>query len=300
MRRQVNPWGRELALPTNGASLPPHAKAWGRRAQVLRAYGPDPDTGDALDLGGAELDARPIETLNLAANGSDLRSITAPDGEGFLVTSLRGNSTGAFTAKMRIEDTTTDLQDQAVLGSLLFGNGQNPYVPRVPLLLAPNWTLSLTLADLSGAPNTLDITFEGLRIPGGANLSHMSSRPREQFFTFARTIDIAAGVGVRTELSQPLKVGIDAPFLLSDVNASVLTNWSLEVVSESGGSPWFQRPPRIETIAGNAQRPGTFVGTRILEKGEVFKVTAINQQAGAQAGTRIALIGAKLWHEATA
>lgn len=100
----------------------------------------------------------------IAANSTALNSIRISADSAFIAVSIRGTSTGTFTAFMKQDGSDRQLMNIAVNSDAIMGTAERPGYLHKPLLLPANCTISFEFADLSGATNQLWWTLAGFKV----------------------------------------------------------------------------------------------------------------------------------------
>lgn len=102
-------------------------------------------------------------TLQIPANGTISASIATDNDASFIVHKIVGSRDGACT--MTIKDGARDRQwmNTAVHFDNIVGNGHYPNILPAPRYVARGSVIAVTLTDLSGAANDVELTFIGVK-----------------------------------------------------------------------------------------------------------------------------------------
>ncbi len=101
---------------------------------------------------------------SLAANGTGQNSIKISADAAFIACSVRGASTGDYTAFVRQDASDRQLMNQQIHSSALMGTAERPGPLHKPMLLPANTTISMDYTDLSGAINEIYLSFVGFKV----------------------------------------------------------------------------------------------------------------------------------------
>lgn len=103
-------------------------------------------------------------TVLIAASGSISASIPTDNDAHFLVQKITGTRTGECS--LTIKDGARDRQwmDSAIHFDNLVGNGHYPNILPSPRFIPRGAVIAVTLTDLSGAANTVELNFEGIKL----------------------------------------------------------------------------------------------------------------------------------------
>ncbi len=103
-------------------------------------------------------------TVTIGANGSTTASIATDNDAHFVVYKLVGSRTGACT--LTIKDGARDRQwmNNAVHFDNIVGNGHYPNIFPAPRFIPRGVVIAISLADLSGASNTVELNFVGVKL----------------------------------------------------------------------------------------------------------------------------------------
>lgn len=104
------------------------------------------------------------EGNQILANNTGQNSIKISADSAFIGCSIRGASTGDFTAFIRQDNSDRQLMNEQVHSSALMGTAERPGIFNKPLLLAANTTISLDYTDLSGQDNEIYLSFVGFKV----------------------------------------------------------------------------------------------------------------------------------------
>lgn len=100
----------------------------------------------------------------ISANGSIQNSIKISADAAFIAMSVRGMSTGDYTAFMRMDASDRQLMNEAVVSGAFMGTAERPGPLHKPLLLPANTTVSFDITDISGSTNELYLTLAGFKV----------------------------------------------------------------------------------------------------------------------------------------
>ena len=103
-------------------------------------------------------------TLSIVANGGASASIATDNDAHFLIQKITGARTGPCT--LTAKDGARDRQwmDSVVHFDNFVGNGQFPNILPSPRFIARGSVIAITLTDLSGAANIIELNFEGVKL----------------------------------------------------------------------------------------------------------------------------------------
>lgn len=124
-------------------------------------------------------------TQNLAANGTAVLNITAPAEENlrgdFEICDLLSTSTGRFSTQIFQNTINRNFQNTPVPNNLLYGTASFPGSPVETMYLQTTTSLQLTITDLSGLPNSVQIVARGRRFLDWGN-ERMGDVRRRDFY----------------------------------------------------------------------------------------------------------------------
>lgn len=277
---------RYIASRPLGAHGQGKARQSGRRG--IRIV--DPATGQAVELTNY---AQPViystGAQSVPANGSVTVNVRFDTRLPALITSLRGfeATAGAIAVNVVDQRLGRSWMSRDCLLSLISGDGQQPYVPPVPVLALPDAqgvgaVYRVTLTNSTGAPVVAHFAFESLELqrPGLAQPVARAFE-REQLFFYSVPLAIAGGAGTGLGQAQ-IFLQSDGDFELHDLNASPATNFDLRW--QSTGTRMFFSNVRLaaESIVGDGQFPGTFMTPQLYQRGDTILFDALNRQVAAQ------------------
>lgn len=100
----------------------------------------------------------------VGANTTGQNSIKISADSAFVACSVRGASTGDFTAQLRQDASDRILMNEQIHSSALMGTAEFPGPFHKPMLLPANTTLSIDYTDLSGATNQIWLSLAGFKV----------------------------------------------------------------------------------------------------------------------------------------
>lgn len=105
--------------------------------------------------------------VTLAANATSTVSVQIANDADFEIVKLTSTATNAnFTINIQDSVSGVYLFDRAQHALLILGSNTDPFILPVPYLVRANSSLSVTLADSSGAQNIIWVGFFGHKIHG--------------------------------------------------------------------------------------------------------------------------------------
>jgi hypothetical protein len=100
----------------------------------------------------------------LTANGTIENNIKISSDAAFVACKVTGSSTGNYSLLLRLGGSDRVLMNEAVHDAAYVGTAERPSILPKPMLIQANSVLNATLADLSGAPNEVYLTFIGFKV----------------------------------------------------------------------------------------------------------------------------------------
>ncbi len=103
-------------------------------------------------------------SVTLAANGNGPSVLQIQYDADFEWIWVVGSSTGAFTVQLQDTSTGRNLSNSPVNSANFMGTAQLPFPLVEPYLLARSTSVQANFADLSGAPNTIQLVLRGYKL----------------------------------------------------------------------------------------------------------------------------------------
>lgn len=304
----------------------PHRAALGRHGLSVAAGAPR-GPGDAegrwrgnwerlsVEVDGRHEDLGPVwPTLwtlseTVGANLSEPLVLEAPADAAVLVLSLRALATDpAWNVAFHDVSgaTARPWQSRPVLGPLLFGDGGRPFrlwapegVGPGPVFLPPGGRVEAVVGDLSGAPNTVHLVVEGLRLERGrADVGLLWWAAAETLFVYA--VDFTAPVAATPTPQASVRMAGNVPWVLHSVQAQPLADWSLQLRTSANAEPWFLggNYVPVECLAGDGLEPGGMTLPRGVARNDTLEVYAVSRTGAPVVVDQLALVGTKDWRRA--
>lgn len=165
-----------------------------------------------------------------------------------------------------------------------------PFVLPRPILLKAGSTYTSSLADSSGAANSLRLALHGAKIRNGKAPWDESWRARPAMDYTTTRVTIAANQTASINIG----INVDAHFLVHKITA-IRTGAALITVKDGASDrQWMNVATHIDNFAGNAQFPNILAAPRFVFKGTVINFT-VQDLTGAANTVQITLHGEKLF-----
>jgi hypothetical protein len=140
-------------LTFHGAKIRPGKAPWDRKFKAVVPYVyPINPTGAVPG------------TVTVAANGVQPTAIPTDNDAHFLVYKVVGTRTGACTLTVKDGDRDREWMNQAVHFDNFVGNGHFPNILSTPRFVRRGSVIAITLTDLSGAANTVELNLVGVKL----------------------------------------------------------------------------------------------------------------------------------------
>lgn len=242
--------------------------------------------------------------FSLPANGSDTQIYTLSKAWSFVAVIMNSFSTGAFNINIRDIYTQENLFINYVRGTLVTGDGKESFImPKHHKFRAGN-TISITVNDLSGAPNTIQVALIGYKesiVGKGIEVATVSKStkynvPIKERYVIDRLFAIPFNFTMAGSTYQdkfPISKGFD--FMWEIFNSFSARDFTIQVKDEYVTEEFFISPVRNTLITGNGQRPFILPKPYIYEGGTTITVTITDTDPGGVATpVQLVMIGYKV------
>lgn len=175
------------------------------------------------------------------------------------------------------------LQNQAldlrcVSGTILFTTGvvdvgihpNNflPYVLTRPFLIRASTNFTASVADFSGAANSIRHAFHGAKLRKG-KAPWDENWKATPYFDYAATLSVAANSTASVNIS----VNIDSHFLVRRLTATRTGPALITLKDSATDRQWMNTSIHIDNLFGNSQFPNILPAPRFIYRGSVINIT---------------------------
>jgi hypothetical protein len=211
-----------------------------------------------------------------------------------VVTHLFAVSSGVFTAQLRNDSDGKYYHTPTALvrNVNLFGTLQLPNKLKDPIVLAPNATLSVTLADIANSGNNIvQIVLCGYRHFDFANPPIPKKGGRRSDW-FGLVIDkVLSGYEGPSQIL--VKIDADADFLVRKLVAVSTAEFLAKIVDSGSANAWSDQPQRNANLFGTAQYPLVLPKPKLVKAGN-FLTFELTEMSGSSNTVQIFVEGAKI------
>jgi len=205
----------------------------------------------------------------------------------FIVEKVYSQETGPF--RLQIIDTTSSYQwfSDRIRMENFFGDAQYPNELPNTINLRRSTQLQFDIEDLSGAPNTIELVFEGYRIQG--NIQPQTKR----YFAYVKNFTLAGN----DKTQDTLITNSDTDFLTSRFIAWTDQDYMTKLrmsLSSLAGRALYSQFTALESIFGSVLRPNNLKHPLMLDKNSIVKYEVQNTDANAHS-IQLVFDGMKIW-----
>lgn len=222
----------------------------------------------------------------LANQRTDFQLLIDADSD-FLIEKVYSNEDGPF--RLMILDTTTSYQwfSDRIRGENFFGDAEYPNELPTPIEVKRGTQLNLDIEDLSGAPNTIELVFEGYRVSENINIG------KKRYFAYVKNFTIPAN----DRTLDTLQTNSDTDFITNRFIAWRSKDYVLKnkmSLSSLSARQLYSQFTSVENVFGSVLRPNNLKHPLKLEKNTVVKYEVQNTDPAAQS-LQLVFDGVKIW-----
>ena len=205
----------------------------------------------------------------------------------FVIEKVYSNETGPF--RLQIVDTTSSYQwfSDKIRMENFFGDAQYPNELPTPIELKRSTQLQIDIENLTAAPNTIELVFEGWRTTKDLQIS------RKRYFCYVKNFTVAG----MDKTQDTLITNSDTDFLtsrfISWTDQDYMTKLKMSL-STLGARQLYSQFTALESIFGSVLRPNNLRHPLLLEKNSIMKYEVQNIDANAHS-MQLVFDGAKIW-----
>ena len=205
----------------------------------------------------------------------------------FLVEKVYSFETGPF--RLQVLDSTTSYQwfSDRIRMDNFFGDAEYPNELPTPIALRRGTTLNLDIEDLSGAPNTLELVFEGYRC--GANIDVGKKR----YFAYVMNATIPGNDNALNTLTTNSDCDFITNRFIGWRSKDYVTKLKMSM-SSFAARQMYSQYTYIENVFGTVLRPNNLRHPLKLEKNTIVKYEVQNIDPLPQS-VQLVFDGMKVW-----
>jgi hypothetical protein len=221
-----------------------------------------------------------------AGQRSDFQLLIDADSD-FIIEKVYSNETGPF--RLMILDTTTSYQwfSDRIRMENFFGTAEYPNELPTPIEVKRGTQLHFDVEDLSGAPNDVELVFEGYRVAEAITLG------KKRYFAYVKNFTIPGN----DRAQDTLQTNSDTDFLVNRFIAYRSKDYVNKLkmsLSSLAARQMYSQFTTIENIFGSVLRPNNLVHPVKLEKNSIVKYEIQNTDPAAQT-LQLVFDGVKIW-----
>ena len=223
----------------------------------------------------------------LAANERKDFSLSIDADSDFIIEKVYSNETGPF--RLQVIDTTSSYQwfSERIRMENFFGTAQYPNILPTPIELRRSTQLQFDIEDLSGAPNQIELVFEGYRVEENITLG------KKKYFCYVKNFTVAA----LDRTQDTLTTNSDTDFLINRFIAWTDQDYMTKLkmsLSTLSGRQLYSQFTTLENVFGSVLRPNNLTHPLKLEKNAVVKYEVQNTDVNAHS-LQLVFDGVKIW-----
>jgi hypothetical protein len=230
-------------------------------------------------------------STTLAAGASGQLEIKTQQDSIFIVQTMMAVRTGRFTARFLDDGSGNNWNNQPILDLDIFGSAQRPNIMIDPIVVWPTSSILISLANLTAAPNSIEIALGGYKI---FREMERPARRSDLWFQYGGTVTL----GANQRDTFTIKLQADSHFLVKKIvgfgrNAALAAaNFSARISDTSLGKAWSDRFIQRDNQIGSAEFPRVLPFPKLLRPNTTVQVEALDL-SGAANTVEVVLEGVK-------
>jgi hypothetical protein len=208
-----------------------------------------------------------------------------------VVKQLVAVSTGTFTVQFYDSSTGLLLNSLVVNNANIFGTIQLPNILLNPMVLPPSGSLTIAIANTSGAQNTIQLGFIGYRSPEalGRPVFRIAGRPTQWFQYVVNSVVAASGT-----TTPFIKVDADSDFIVRKLVSTQTGIYTVMITDASSADQWFDNAQSNANAIGTAQYPNILAKPKLIRANSSINIQLTDLTA-AQNTIQLVFEGVKVY-----